>query len=194
MYGQYFQKKGELLINRLFVMIHWLQNRSTAHNKEAANLTNLNSKQHMISRLTFFSFSIFILATQVACQNPSSQTSSTRQSDTTKFATDNFFKQVMLLDEFKQEQKRVDSIKKVSGIPVKVSVDIVDSSFLQEDKGKNISLAFINEQYPYDNRIIYTIKFDKGQQKIISINKDKKQFEKSDLAKPEDIVLPNKNN
>ena len=100
----------------------------------------------------------------------------------------------MLLDEFKQEQRRVDSIKKVSGIPVKVSVDVVDSSFLQEDKGKNISLVFINEQYPYDNRIMYTIKFDKDKQKIISVDKEKKQFEKSDLAKPEDIVLPNKHN
>jgi hypothetical protein len=145
----------------------------------------------MISKLTFFSFSIFILTTQVACQNSSSKASSIRESDTTKLASDKFFKQVMLLDEFKQEQKRVDSIKKVYGIPVKVSVDIVDSSFLQEDKGKNISVAFINEQYPYDNRIMYTIKFDKNKQKIISVNKEKKQFEKSDLAKPEDIVLPN---
>ena len=145
----------------------------------------------MISKLTFFSLSIFILTTQVACQNSSSQASSIKESDTTRLASDELFKQVMLLDEFKQEQKRVDSIKKVSGIPVKVSVDIVDSSFLQEDKGKNISVAFINEQYPYDNRIMYTIKFDKNKQKIISVNKDKKQFEKSDLAKPEDIVLPN---
>jgi ABC-type taurine transport system substrate-binding protein len=147
----------------------------------------------MIFRLTIFSVSIFILTTQAACQNSTSNTSSIKQSDTTKHATDNFFKQIMLLDEFNQEQKRVDSIKKVSGVPVEVSVDIVDSSFLKEDEGKSISLAFINEKYPYDNRIMYTIKFDKNKQKIISVDKDKKQFEKSDLAKPEDIVLPNKN-
>lgn len=148
----------------------------------------------MISKLIFFAFSIFILSTQVACQNTSSQTSSTKQSDTTKSGTNNFFKQVMLLDEFKQEQKRVDSIKRASGVPVKLHVDIVDSSFLDEDKGRNISLAFINEDYPYNhNQTMYTIKFDKDKQKIISIDKNIKLFEQSDLAKPEDIVLPNKN-
>jgi hypothetical protein len=99
----------------------------------------------------------------------------------------------MTLDEFKQEQKRVDSIKKTSGVPVKLHVDIVDSSFLSEDKGKNISLAFINEDYPYNhNQTIYTIKFDRDKQKIISIDKDKKQFEQSNLAVPKDIPLPPK--
>ncbi len=95
----------------------------------------------------------------------------------------------MQLNEFKQEQKRVDSINKNSKVPIKVSVDIVDSSFLDGDKGKNISLAFIIEQYPYENRTMYTVKFDKNKKKIVAINKEKKQFEKPDLAAPENIPL-----
>jgi len=63
----------------------------------------------------------------------------------------------MQLDEFKQEQKQVDSIKKISKFPVQLHVDIIQSSFLDEDKGQNISLAFINEDYPYNhNQTRYT--------------------------------------
>lgn len=144
----------------------------------------------MLSRLTIFLLTVLILTNFASCQNKSQQSISTQKTNTTKFATDDFFKQVLQLDEFKQEEKRVDSMSKLSQIPIKVSVDIVDSSFLDEDKGKNISLAFINEQYPYERRIMYTIKFDKEEKKIIAIIKDKKQFEKSDLPLPENIPLP----
>ena len=145
---------------------------------------------NMLSRLTISSLTFLILTNFASCQNKSQQTIATKQTDTTKFATDDFFKQVEQLDEFKQEEKRVDSITKVSQIPIKVSVDIVDSSFLDEDRGRNISLAFINEQYPYESRIMYTIKFDKSKKKIIAIIKDKKQLEHSDLALPGDLPLP----
>jgi hypothetical protein len=144
----------------------------------------------MLSKLTILSILFFVLTRTAFCQNLNQ---STKQTDTTKFSTDIIFKQIMTLDEFKQEQKRVDSIKKTSGVPVKLHVEIVDSSFLSEDKGKNISLAFINEDYPYNhNQTIYTIKFDRDKQKIISIDKDKKQFEQSNLAVPKDIPLPPK--
>lgn len=119
----------------------------------------------MISRLTLFSYLIFFLTTYASCQNLNQQTSPDKQSDSTKFGSDDFFKQVLQLEEIKQEQKRVDSMSKISKVPIKVSVDIVDSSFLNEDKGKNISLAFINEQYPYDSKTVYTIKFDKSKKK-----------------------------
>jgi hypothetical protein len=127
------------------------------------------STSNMISRLTISLLTVLILTNFASCQNKSQQTIATKQTGTTKFATDNFFKQVLQLDEFKQEEKRLDSISKISQIPIKVSVEIVDNSFLDEDKGKNISLAFINEQYPYERRIMYTIKFDKSKKKIIAI-------------------------
>ena len=147
----------------------------------------------MISKLLCFSFSIFFLSTKGVSQDTSSQLQSTRQADTLKDLNETFFKQIMQLDEFKQEQKQVDSIKKISKFPVQLHVDIVQSSFLDEDKGQNISLAFINEDYPYNhNQTIYTIKFDKDKQKIILIRKNKKQFEQSDLVNPKDMVLPNK--
>ncbi|HVY75241.1 MAG TPA: hypothetical protein VG890_10445 [Puia sp.] len=149
----------------------------------------------MYSKLTTLLIPLFILTVHASCQNTNPSIEKGKQIDTTKSSTEIFFKQVMQLDEFKQEQIRIDSIKKASGLSVKFHVDIVDSSFLTEDKGKNISLAFINEDYPYDpNRTIYTIKFDKDKQKIISVDKDKKQFEQSDDALPKDIPLPQKNN
>lgn len=146
----------------------------------------------MISPLTVSLLTIFILTTHASCQNKSQQANSSKERSTTELTTDDFFNQVLQLDEFKLEEKRADSISKISKTPIKVSVDIIDSSFLDEDKGKNISLAFINEQYPYDKRIMYTIKFDKDKKKIIAINKDKKQFEKTDVAALEDLPLPSK--
>lgn len=97
---------------------------------------------------------------------------------------------VLRLDEFKQVQSRADSITKVSNIPVNVSVDIMDSSFYEEDKGKNISLAFINENYSFDNRIIFTVKYDKDLKEIISVSKNYKERDLPDLTVPEDIPLP----
>lgn len=144
----------------------------------------------MYSKLTTSLILFSILTVHASCQNTNHSTDKGKQIDTTKFSTEFFFNQVMQLDEFKQEQIRVDSIKKATGVPVKFHVDIVDSSCLTEDKGKNISLAFINEDYPYDhNRTMYTIKFDKDKKKIISADKDKKQFEQSRSSGPEDIPL-----
>jgi len=150
---------------------------------------NLNF--YMLSKLTLALLTFFILTNLASCQNKAQQTTATKQTDTARFATD-FFKQVLQLDEFKREEKRVDSMNKISQVPIKVSVDIVDSSFLDEDKGKNISLAFINEQYPFDRRTVYTVKFDNSKKEIIAIIKDKKQSEQFDLASPGDLPLPSK--
>ena len=146
----------------------------------------------MLSKLTLALLTFFILTNFASCQNKAQQTTATKQTDTARFATDDFFKLVLQLDEFKREEKRVDSMNKISQVPIKVSVDIVDSSFLDEDKGKNISLAFINEQYPFDRRTVYTVKFDNSKKEIIAIIKDKKQSEQFDLASPGDLPLPSK--
>ena len=156
----------------------------------AASQRNLNF--YMLSKLAIAFLTFFILTNFASCQNKAQQTTATKQTDTARFATDDFFKQVLQLDEFKREEKRVDSMNKISQVPIKVSVDIVDSSFLDEDKGKNISLAFINEQYPFDRRTVYTVKFDNSKKEIIAIIKDKKQSEQFDLPLPEDLPLPSK--
>lgn len=140
----------------------------------------------MLAKLIIYLFTASILTGASSCQT------STDNQETTKPSTEGFFDMVLQPDEFKQEQRRVDSINKISKIPVQVTVQIIDSSFLAEDMGENISLAFITEQYPYDNRIMHTVKFDKVRKKITAINKYEKQFEKSDLATPDDIFLPAK--
>jgi hypothetical protein len=138
----------------------------------------------MLNRLSTYLLTAFILANISSCQ------SSTKQKGTAKSSTSDFFNQISQLDEFKQENKRIDSIKKSSQIQVSVEVEIVNSSFLDEDKGKNIALAFINEKSPFDSKIIYTVKFDKDKKKIIAVNKNEKQVEKPEFTKPEDIHLP----
>ena len=125
----------------------------------------------MTSKLTTLLILFFVLTMYVSCKN----SNQTKNTDTIKSSNEAFFKQVTQLDEFKQEQKRVDSIMKTSGFPAKFHVEIFDSSFLNGYKGKNISLALIIEDYPYNHsQTMYTIKFDKGKQKIISIDKGKK--------------------
>lgn len=140
----------------------------------------------MTTRLTTLSILLFVLIIHASCQNI------IQQKNTIK--SESFFQQISQLNEFKLEDKRIDSIKKATLVPVKISVEIIDSSFLNEDIGKNISLGFINEEYPFDKRVTYTIKFDKTKQKIISIVDNRKQLEKSDLTLPQDIPLPKKNN
>jgi hypothetical protein len=103
---------------------------------------------------------------------------------------DDLLKQVSQLDEFKQEKKRVDSFSKTSRIPVTLIVQVVDTSFFAKDSGKNIALAFITEKNPYDEQIIYSVKFDKGRRKIVAVEKDEKAFEKPLLGGADDKILP----
>src|SRR5580698_3563140 len=121
----------------------------------------------MISKLVPLLILSFVLTIHVYCQKSNQLMNQVKQIDTTKSSTDNFSKKIKELKEFKQEQKRIDSINKTSGTPVKLYIDIVDSSFLSEDKGKNISLAFVNEDYYYNhNQTMFFVKFDKDKQKI----------------------------
>jgi len=136
----------------------------------------------------FFIFYLLIIVTfHVSCQShPNSQIPNQNWKDM-------FLMQITQLQETKSEQVRIDSLKKILQIPVSFSIEIIDSSFFENDKGKNISLAFLNEQSPYDSRITYTIKFDKSVKKIISIEKNK--MVQSNVAKPPDepIITPNAN-
>jgi hypothetical protein len=121
-----------------------------------------------------FSF-IFVLTIQTSCQNSNRHIIVSNQADITKYSSDNFFKQISSLDEFKQEQKRIDSLNKATGLSITFSIDIIRNSFLKEDSLKNISLSYINEEWPNDDyRTIYVIKYDKTLKKIISIDKYKK--------------------
>ncbi len=71
-----------------------------------------------------------LIAHCMACQ-----TSPQRQ-DISKPGTEDFAKLVTQLDEFKQEQKRIDSINKKSAFPITVSIEIIDTSFLMKTRGK----------------------------------------------------------
>lgn len=95
--------------------------------------------------------------------------------------------QITQLQETKSEQVRIDSLKKILQIPLSFSIEIIDSSFFENDKGKNISLGFLNEQSSYDSRITYTIKFDKSLQKIVSIEKN--NMGQSNFAAPPDLPI-----
>ncbi|MDF2193473.1 hypothetical protein [Paraflavitalea sp. CAU 1676] len=139
---------------------------------------------YMTTRHTIYLSVAILIATCMACQT------SPKSEDTSNPGTEDFAKLVTQLDEFKQEQKRIDSINKKSAFPVTVSIEIIDTSFFDEDKGKNISLAFITEQHPYEKRTMYTVKYDKDNKKIVTVTKAHKQFEKTDAGTPEDVPLP----
>jgi hypothetical protein len=135
-------------------------------------------------RLKIYILAGFALANSSSCQT------STKQRDSANAEKENILNMVSQLQEFKQTEKRVDSINKISKVQIKLVIEIMDSSFLEEDKGKNISLAFITAQYPYDNRIIYTVKFDKDKKSITSIDKNGKQLGGADLPIIKDMPLP----
>lgn len=139
----------------------------------------------MIIKLTTISFGIFLAMIISSCQNKSQQALDAKETKEKLL-----IKQVAQLDEFKLAEKEIDSIQMVSGISLEISISIIDSSFLKEDAGKNISLAFINQASTFENRILYTVKFDKTTQKIISVEKSN---EKSKLTNSHsaDTVLKN---
>lgn len=88
---------------------------------------------------------------------------------------DEIFKQVIQLKEFIIAEKRVDSLNRLSKYPLKLTVDIAAKSFFEEDSAKQITLAFIKEGTLFDDKILYTIKYDKMLKKIISIQSNQKR-------------------
>jgi hypothetical protein len=82
------------------------------------------------------------------------------------------------LSEFKKAESRIDSLKR-NGIKVQIQISIIQDSIYPEDSLKNISIAFIEEDYGFDQTTLYEIKFNKTTEEIISIESPKKGFDKS---------------
>ena len=98
-------------------------------------------------------------------------------------------KRVIQLEEFKLAEKQIDSLKNATGIPFQLTVDVVAQSFYKEDSTKNIALAFINKGVDVEKKIIYIIKYDKDQKKIISVERNEKNFDTKEDSMPPDIKL-----
>ena len=79
---------------------------------------------------------------------------------------------IVELSEFKKSEARIDSLKRI-GIKVELQIAIVKDSFYPEDSLKNISLALIEEDYGFDQNILYEVKFNKTTQEIISVESSK---------------------
>ena len=75
---------------------------------------------------------------------------------------------IVELPQFKESEKRIDSLKKV-GIRVELQVGIIEESFYPEDSLKNLSIVLIEEDYGFDQNTLYQIKFNKITQEIVSI-------------------------
>jgi hypothetical protein len=73
------------------------------------------------------------------------------------------------LPEFKTAEKRIDSLK-ASGVNVDIQIIVLPDAIQPEDSA-NISTAYIEENYGFDQNELYEIKFNKLTQKIISIEK-----------------------
>jgi len=72
------------------------------------------------------------------------------------------------LPEFKETEKRIDSLKQV-GIEVELTIGLVKDSFYPEDSLKNLSIVFIEEDYGFVRNTLYHVKFNKLTEEIVSI-------------------------
>ncbi len=102
----------------------------------------------------------FLIVFLVSCGDKSAKVKNSKKIE--------FFKKLENLDEFKIAEKRIDSLKS-EGIEAEISISILKKSYYKEDSLKNISLAFINEGLDYSSNILYTIKFNRDNYKILSI-------------------------
>ncbi len=84
-----------------------------------------------------------------------------------KTSVPNIVNKISELPEYKKAQARIDSLSK-TGMTVKIQIAITDS-FYPEDSLKNISLAFIEEEYGFDQNILYEVRFIKTTEEIISV-------------------------
>lgn len=82
-----------------------------------------------------------------------------------------FFNQLIELDEFKMEERRIDSLKE-TGKKVELTISIVEESFFPEDSSKNLSLAFVEEDLGFANSTLLIVKFDKDKNRIVSVQKN----------------------
>ncbi|HSZ33194.1 MAG TPA: hypothetical protein VK772_07775 [Puia sp.] len=83
-----------------------------------------------------------------------------------------FAKSILALNEFKIEDKRVDSLNKTSDHKRRITITIIDDSYLKEDNPKIIKLGLVNEENGVDKKILLTIKYDKIKQEIVSVEKN----------------------
>ena len=127
--------------------------------------------------------SLLLVITIAACQTDASR------SKKVDITGNELLNHVIQLKEFKLAEKQIDSLKKATGISVEISIDVVDQSFLSEDSAKNISLAFINRKSDFEQLILFTVKYDKGQKKIISVEKNAEGQKKKEENVPADIKI-----
>lgn len=102
------------------------------------------------------SLAFVMMASLLSCENESNR--------------DALLKEISVLEETKSEEKRIDSMRKASGIPVQMTIDVTDTSFHKTDP-PHVGLAFINESVEFQKKIIYIIKYDKRSRKILSVER-----------------------
>lgn len=112
--------------------------------------------------IKFLLLSTFLLATLISasCQ-PKAEKAVQKKS---------FFTLVTELKEFKDEDKRADSLKQ-AGASFEISISIIDDSPFPEDAQKNLSIGLIQYDFGPDELMLYKVKYDKAKEKIISLEK-----------------------
>jgi hypothetical protein len=93
------------------------------------------------------------------------------ESESKPVTNDEFLNQITELDEFKMEERRIDSLKE-TGMKVDLTISVVKDSFFPEDSAKNLSVAFVEEDLGFANSTLLIVKFDKDDKKIISVEKN----------------------
>jgi hypothetical protein len=87
--------------------------------------------------------------------------------DSIKALNDFYFK-VQKLEQYQKEKRKLESSMRDGD--VQLAVHIIPHSFFKEDSGKNVIVAFINEDWKTRPKIAYIVRFDSAHQ-VLSINK-----------------------
>ena len=83
-----------------------------------------------------------------------------------------FIKQLTHLKEFTRSEKRIDSIAKKEGIPFKIGIGLTTTPAITDDKTGKIVVAFVSFDRGMDHIRLYTEKFDREKQTIVSVKRE----------------------
>lgn len=83
-------------------------------------------------------------------------------------ASINYYEKLLKTEQYQKEKRKLQSA--IQAGDVLLSVHVIPRSFFKEDSGKNVIVAFINEEWKTRPKIAYIVRFDSAHN-ILSVNR-----------------------
>ncbi|MEO7212264.1 hypothetical protein [Mucilaginibacter sp.] len=80
-----------------------------------------------------------------------------------------FITALINLKEFKDDERKADSLSKASGIPQSVSFELINDPMTKKDSTENLMTIFIKLDRPFDPIILHIVKINAATNKIVSV-------------------------